>query len=328
MLRALPALLLVAALVVACGTSKTQPPAQSAPGARVSVTADWGVTSIANGRGNVGTVIAATGGGTTVALVLGGFVMALIAGGASLAYLLPMIPFMIWVGAAAGWLLTVIEAVLGAPLWAVAHLNPRGEELTGGAGAGYMLILEMMLKPVLMVFGLAFAVLVSLPLGILINRVFYSTFSLTQGGFVGFVGMLAAVGIYSALMLAMMKWTFSFIHKVPDQIFKWMGGGRGSGLAEASSAAAASEHQSGAVVGAVGGAVAGAMTTRINQMSQQAARKDGKKGGAEAIEASADKADAPPLHSMEAKVAEQVAGAKENQEGEAGESAREAFDHK
>ncbi len=62
MLRALPALLLVAALVVACGTSKTQPPAQSAPGARVSVTADWGVTSIANGRGNVGTVIAATGG--------------------------------------------------------------------------------------------------------------------------------------------------------------------------------------------------------------------------------------------------------------------------
>ena len=62
MLRVLPALLLVAALVAACGTSKTQPLAQSAPGARVSVTADWGATPIANGRGNVGTVIAATGG--------------------------------------------------------------------------------------------------------------------------------------------------------------------------------------------------------------------------------------------------------------------------
>jgi hypothetical protein len=62
MLRALPALLLAAALVAACGTSKTQSPAQSAPGTRVSVTADWGATPIATGRGNIGTVIAATGG--------------------------------------------------------------------------------------------------------------------------------------------------------------------------------------------------------------------------------------------------------------------------
>ena len=60
MLRVLPALLLAAALVAACGTSKTQPPVQSAPGARVSVTADWGTTPIASGRGNVGTVIDAT----------------------------------------------------------------------------------------------------------------------------------------------------------------------------------------------------------------------------------------------------------------------------
>lgn len=280
----------------------------------------------------VASVIAAKVGGTTIALVLGGFVMALLAGGASLAYLLPMIPFMIWVGACAGWLLTLIEAVLGAPLWAVAHLNPQGEELAGSARAGYMLILEMMLKPVLMVFGLAFAVLVSLPLGILINRVFYSTFSLTQGGFVGFVGMLAAVGIYSALMLSMMKWTFSFIHKVPDQIFKWMGGGHGSGLAEASSAAAASEHQSGAVVGTVGGAVAGAMTSRINQLSQKVAQTEERKqlggpdqaGGDGAGPAGVTAGD-PPVQSMEAKVVGQLGEAKAAQEGEAESAAEAAF---
>ena len=60
MRRALPALLLVAALLAACGTSKTQPPVQSAPGARVSVTADWGTTAIASGRGNPGNVTDAT----------------------------------------------------------------------------------------------------------------------------------------------------------------------------------------------------------------------------------------------------------------------------
>jgi hypothetical protein len=59
-LRVVPAFLLIAALAAACGTSKTQPLAQSAPGARVNVTADWGATKVASGRGKPGTVIAAT----------------------------------------------------------------------------------------------------------------------------------------------------------------------------------------------------------------------------------------------------------------------------
>ena len=80
MLRVLPALLLVAALVAACGTSKTQPLAQSAPGARVSVTADWGTTKIANGRGNPGTVIDATRSVAKVTTSYGGRYVASIAG--------------------------------------------------------------------------------------------------------------------------------------------------------------------------------------------------------------------------------------------------------
>ena len=220
-------------------------------------------------------VFAAHIGGFTVAMVLGAFVMALIGGGISLAYLLPMLPFIIFTGATAGWLLLCFEAAIGAPLWAVAHLYPRGEEFHGGASAGYMLLLELTLKPVLMIFGFCFAALACVPLGQFITKIFYSTFQLTQGGFVGFVGMLAAMGIYSALMISMMKFTFSFIHKVPDQIMKWMGGGHGSGLSEAAGAAASAEHQSGAVVGAISGAVAGGMSSKLNQMSQKTGRATG-----------------------------------------------------
>ena len=72
MLRVLPALLLFAALAAACGTSKTQPPAQSAPGVDVRVTTDWGSTAIASGRGRPGTVIAATGGVAKVTTSYGG----------------------------------------------------------------------------------------------------------------------------------------------------------------------------------------------------------------------------------------------------------------
>jgi hypothetical protein len=57
-----------------------------------------------------------------------------------------------------------------------------------------------------------------------------------------------------------------------------MGGGKGSGLAEAVGAAGASEHQSGAVVGALGGAVAGAMTSKLNSMSRQGVPTDTSNG--------------------------------------------------
>lgn len=213
-------------------------------------------------------------GGVTISMVLAALVMALIGGGITLAYVLPMLPFIIWIGACSGFLLCIIEAVLGAPLWAICHLNPRGEEFHGGASSGYMLVLEMTLKPVLMIFGFCAATVVSVPLGQFINRVFYSTFSLNQNGFVGFISMLAAMGIYAGLTLAMMKFTFSFIHKVPDQLMKWIGGGHGSGLAEASGAASASEHQSAAVVGAVTGAVSGGVTSKLNQMAHRERTKE------------------------------------------------------
>jgi conjugal transfer/type IV secretion protein DotA/TraY len=223
-------------------------------------------------------VVAAKVGGVTVAMVLAGFVLALLGSGVTLAYVLPMLPFIFWISAVAMWMLMVMEAIIGAPLWAVAHLNPRGEEFHGGASAGYMLVLELTLKPVLMIFGFCFAVLASMPLGQLINKVFYSTYSASQGSFVSFISMLAGVGIYTALMLVMLKTTFGFIHKVPDQVMKWIGGGHGSGLAEAGGTGAAVEHQSSAVTGAVTGAVAGAATSKLNTMANRERKKTMDKG--------------------------------------------------
>ena len=251
-------------------------------------------------------------GGFTVSMVLGAFVISLLGAGGMLAYFLPMLPFIIWVSAIAGWFLSVIEGVLGAPLWAVKHLDPRGEELQGGAGAGYMLVLELTLKPVLMVFGFCFAVLVSMPLGQFINRVFYSTFQLNQGGFAGFVGLISSVAIFSGLHLTLLKYTFGAIQKIPDQLMKWIGGGHGSGLAEAGNTGAAVEHQSGAAVGAVTGAVAGAATSKLNTMSHRGGKADVTAPGVRAD--SAD--DASPHAPTGTRMAEQFLNQKETQDRE------------
>ncbi|MEI6625801.1 MAG: DUF4430 domain-containing protein [Thermoleophilia bacterium] len=72
MLRALPALLLVAAFVAACGTSKSAPPAAGSPGVPIAVTADWGTAAIADGAGTPGSVVSATRGVTKIATTYGG----------------------------------------------------------------------------------------------------------------------------------------------------------------------------------------------------------------------------------------------------------------
>lgn len=220
-----------------------------------------------------------------VSVVIGmaavGLATAMLAAGMTLAYVLPMIPFIIWVGSLAGWLLSVCEGMLGASLWACQHLNPRGDELIGSAGAGYMLILELAFRPVLMTFGFIFALATSYPLGQFVAKVYFSTFQIGQeGGFVGFIGAIAAAGLYSVLMLTLMRYCFAMIHKIPDELMRWIGGGKSSGLAEASGAAMQSEGRGGAAGAAVGGAAGAMVSQRLRNInSEQQRGKEGDKEG-------------------------------------------------
>lgn len=76
----LATLIAVALATAACGTSKSQPPAPAAPGARVSVTADWGSTAIADGDGRPGTALDATRAVARIATSYGGRYVDAIAG--------------------------------------------------------------------------------------------------------------------------------------------------------------------------------------------------------------------------------------------------------
>jgi hypothetical protein len=89
-------------------------------------------------------------------------------------------------------------------------------------------------------------------------------------------------------------------------VMKWLGGGHGSGLAEAGSTGTAVEHQSSAVTGAVTGAVAGAATSKLNTM----AHRGGKAPKAGGPNGSAPDAPAvsPPELAARRQAVEQLAG--------------------
>lgn len=150
--------------------------------------------------------------------------------GFSASTMIPMIPFLIWLGSLIGWLILVVEAVIAAPLWAVMHLHPNGDDLTGRGGNGYMLVLSLLLRPVLMIFGLITAIVLSAVMGEFINKVFFQVFAVSQGsdltGFSAFFEILFGTVIYCIIMFTFISKMFSIIHIVPDQLMRWIGGGQ------------------------------------------------------------------------------------------------------
>ncbi|HHU94366.1 MAG TPA: DotA/TraY family protein [Alcaligenaceae bacterium] len=143
-------------------------------------------------------------------------------------YIIPMIPSFIWIGSIIGFFLLVVEAIIAAPLWAVMHLHPQGDDVTGKGQAGYSLVLSLLLRPTLMIFGFITAMILSKVIGELINKVFFQIFAMSNGGnvsgFFAFITVLGGTAIYCTLMFTLLRKTFSLINILPDQILRWIGG--------------------------------------------------------------------------------------------------------
>ncbi len=70
-------------------------------------------------------------------------------------YVLPLMPFIYFFFAFSGWVKSIFEAVVAMPLWAIAHLKLDGEGLPGPwATNGYFLLMEILIRPTLIIVGL------------------------------------------------------------------------------------------------------------------------------------------------------------------------------
>ncbi|HEY0901104.1 MAG TPA: DotA/TraY family protein, partial [Micavibrio sp.] len=71
-------------------------------------------------------------------------------------YVLPFMPFLYFFFAVGSWVKGLFEAMVGVPLWALAHLRIDEEGGMSGEAAkgGYFMILEIFLRPILIIFGL------------------------------------------------------------------------------------------------------------------------------------------------------------------------------
>lgn len=229
--------------------------------------------------GLIGGVVSATAGaasgvaavlmkvGTPIMLLV---VVPIIIFGAELAYIMPLLPSVLWILSVGVWILLVLEALFAVPLWGILHALPEGEGfLSPESRSGYVKLMDLFIRPAIMSIGFfaafffieTLARLVSWSLGAAIS-------SVTANSLTGIVGFIAIAGVVVHLLLLLVYRAFHATATLPDKIIQWAGGWASGG----------SEEGDGEKVRVNAGAVVSGHGNAAQSAGREAAR-EGKAGG-------------------------------------------------
>ncbi len=154
-------------------------------------------------------------------------------------YVVPFLPFIYFFFAVGGWIKGIFEAMVGAPLWALAHIRIDGTGLPGQAAInGYFLIFEVFLRPILIVFGMLASISTYSALVSVLNSIF-SMVTENVGGFDLQSEILTArdvlpymrsevdefffTVIYAIIVYMLGMSSFKLVDTMPNNILRWMG---------------------------------------------------------------------------------------------------------
>ena len=152
--------------------------------------------------------------------------MALLIPGLTIAFVLPMIPWVSWMAGVGGWLILVCEAVIAVPLWMLAHMTMEGEGLHGRAGEGYALLFNVLFRPTLMLFGLFMGYFVFASMSWLIRQSFSiaAGFVLANGWLVtNVLGIAVLLSIFVMAHVVTALMSFRMISLVPSYVPRLLG---------------------------------------------------------------------------------------------------------
>ncbi|SMN10575.1 IncI1 plasmid conjugative transfer integral membrane protein TraY [uncultured Candidatus Thioglobus sp.] len=139
---------------------------------------------------------------------------------------LPFIPLIQWISGIAGYALFLFEAFFGSIFWAAAHAIP--EEGAGVAGQhakqGYMLVLALLVRPVLMIIGLFGGLILSKVLVNFAGNIATPFFATVHGeSVVGLIGWVAGMAVMGLIAMSLVRRSFGLMHELPDRVIRWIG---------------------------------------------------------------------------------------------------------
>lgn len=162
-------------------------------------------------------------------------------------YILPFLPFIYFFFAVGKWVKGIFEAMVAIPLWALSHLKIDGDGIAGSAARnGYLLIFEIMIRPVATVFGLIAALSIFTAMAVMMNELFdlaaanlsgYDSYT-SPGTYMSGTGTPTFFDaeyyrsgvdqffftlLYVVLIYILATSCFKLIDMVPNSILRWMG---------------------------------------------------------------------------------------------------------
>ena len=160
---------------------------------------------------------------TPLTLVAGAIIMA----GALHSYVIPMMPYILVLFFVCGMLMLTVESLVAAPLWAFFHIRLDGQEFIDQVQKpGYMIAFNLLLRPVLMIFGLILSTLVFGAMSWFINETFMPVANgLASSTTVGPIGAAVLVVMLAVINLNIASKSFHLITEIPDRVSRWFGQG-------------------------------------------------------------------------------------------------------
>ncbi|MCZ2419229.1 MAG: DotA/TraY family protein [Burkholderiales bacterium] len=212
--------------------------ALTAGGGLVQSLAAFGASLIGMGIAGIGVILIALtalaftsvlgAGAMPLALYVSGLAMSIIVPmilmGITLAVYVPMIPALFWTLGVVAWLLVVAECIFLAPVWALVHLEAEGEGMGQRTEKGYAMLLDLLLRPLALVFGFAIATAV-------LNAA-WALFTAGVGGvldvadtwsLIKFFMWLGMVFIIVTIAVQLVGTVYRKALDLPDQIVTWIG---------------------------------------------------------------------------------------------------------
>lgn len=152
----------------------------------------------------------------------------------------PMIPFIVFIFTGIGWLMTVIEAVLAAPIVAAGVASPQGHDFLGKAQQIGMMLVSVMIRPICILIGFMMSIFVFIGAVKLLNTLFVYFFNSmlyynviapnisastappeVSTGF--YVSLLLMMFAYGLLIYALVDFVFSLTFILPTFVVRWIG---------------------------------------------------------------------------------------------------------
>jgi conjugal transfer/type IV secretion protein DotA/TraY len=189
------------------------------------VTGQWGATATAAAATFLSGTI------TRLLPVIFTACLFLLSAGVTLAYVLPMMPYLYWIAGVTGWFLLVVEAVAYAPLWFLAHMTFAGDGIHGKGVRGYEILFTILFRPAMMVIGMVFSYTIFSAFSWLLMKSFLvaSTFTLDHGYLTdNWVGLIAMIIMYSAMEMTTATLSFRLITTLPHHMASMVGFGAAS----------------------------------------------------------------------------------------------------